>query len=64
MYPSFAHDSKLLTILFLRYLPVHLPFTEPMPIIFAERIKCPCYPSGRVGYFYEGGGDGKDIDNK
>ncbi len=39
MYPSFVHESKLLTILFLRCLLVHLPFAETMPIIFAEGIK-------------------------
>jgi hypothetical protein len=44
MYPSFAHESKLLTILFLCYLLVHLPFAKPMPIIFARGIKCPFYP--------------------
>ncbi len=44
MYPSFAHESKLLTILFLCYLSVHLPFAKPMPIIFARGIKRPCYP--------------------
>jgi hypothetical protein len=64
MYPSFAHKSKLLTILFLRCLLVPLPFAEPMPIIFAEGIKRPCYPSERLSYFYEGGGDRKELDNK
>jgi hypothetical protein len=61
--PLFRHDSKLLTILFLRYLSVHLPFAKPMPIIFARGIKRPCYPL-LLNYFYEGGGDGKDLDNK
>ncbi len=34
-----------------------------MQIIFAKGIKRPCYPSERVGSLYEGGGDGKDLDN-
>jgi hypothetical protein len=29
MYPSFVHESKLLTILFLRYLSVHLLLLNP-----------------------------------
>jgi hypothetical protein len=39
MYPSFAHELKLLTILFLRYLLMHLPFNEPLPITYAQGIK-------------------------
>ncbi len=41
MYPSLAHELKLLTILFLRCLSVHLPFAKPMHITFARGINVP-----------------------
>jgi hypothetical protein len=52
MYSSFAHELRLLTIL--RCLLVHLTFAKPMPIISARGIRCPCYLSERLHYFYEG----------
>jgi hypothetical protein len=62
--PLFARDLKLLTILFLRCLLVNLPFAKPMPIFSVRGTKRPCYPSEKLRYFYEGGGDRKDLNNK
>jgi hypothetical protein len=64
MYPSFACESKLLIIPFLRFLSMHLPFAKSMPIIFANGIKRPCYPFCETWLLLEGGGDGRDLDNK
>jgi len=36
MYPSFVHESKLLTILFLHYLSVHLLLLNPCQLFMPE----------------------------